>query len=86
MAAVQQNPVLNALVLLSEKRELTPEQEQALRERGLEMVASENIQYVVIDRDRASERLRALAIEVFQLQRLDGEGPFDLYRPARPGQ
>jgi hypothetical protein len=81
VAEVQRDPVLSALILLSEKRTLTSDQERALSEHGPEMIARANVQFVVIDRARASEALQEVAVRALRLRLVDVDGSFELYLP-----
>jgi hypothetical protein len=80
-ADLRRNPVLNALTLLSEGQTLTPDQTQAFMERGSQVLDEEKVRFVVIDRGRASDTLRELAIEAFHLRHIASDGPFELYQP-----
>ena len=76
---LRRNPVLNALALLSEGRRLTPEQEQRLLEAGERFVTRRRIGFVVVERWRASEELRGLAIKALRLEHVATDGEFELY-------
>jgi hypothetical protein len=78
---LRQTPVLNALALLSEGRSLPLGLEQTLLEQGSTFLQQKNVEFVVIDRARASTSLHDLAIRAFRLEQVDSEGPFELYRP-----
>jgi hypothetical protein len=80
-AELRRNPELNALTLLSENQPLTPEQAQALKDRGPQRLADDNVRFIVIDRSRASDLLRATAIDAFRLRFVASDGPFELYQP-----
>ena len=71
--------MLDALITLSEGRTLDPQRESALIARGPEFARSTPLEFVVIDRRRASPGLQAFATRAFRLKRVDGDGQFDLY-------
>jgi hypothetical protein len=73
--------VLNALVTLSERQALTPEQRTAARARGDAFLRRTRVAYVVIDETRASPELQAFAMDVLGLTLLEREGPLALYVP-----
>ncbi len=75
-------PILDALLTLSEGRDLTAEQRAAAfaaRDRFLDRA---RLGYVVIDRARASPELVRFAVELFGLQRIDRDGERELYVPG----
>jgi hypothetical protein len=74
-------PVLNALMLLSEGRRLTPEQDTAARERAGEFVRRTRLGYVVVNEKAASPALAEYAVDLFGLTLLTREGPLALYVP-----
>jgi hypothetical protein len=83
---LRENPVLNALATLSEGHTLTAEQRQSLLARAPTLARESNLGFVVVDRSRASNELRDLAIAAFQLETVDSDGVFELLRPRRePG-
>ncbi len=84
MAELQQDPVLNGLVRLSEQQVLPPSDEAALIDLGPTMVDRENVRFVVIDRSRASAALQHTAIRALRLHLVETDGSFDLYEPQRP--
>jgi hypothetical protein len=81
VAEAERDPVLHALILLSERRTLTSDEQRAFDERGPEMMAQQNVQFVIIDRIRASEVLRDVAIRALGLRLVDVDGVFELYQP-----
>jgi hypothetical protein len=76
----QRNPVLSALIRLSERKRLSPRELETLREQWPAFVQRMSIGYVVLDRDRGSEELHALA-ETLELDRLAEHRLLTLYRP-----
>ena len=81
-AELQRNPVLNALVLLSEEQPLTPDQMRALGDNAPRVLEEERVRFVVIDRARASPMLRTTAIDALRLRHLGSDAGFELYQPV----
>jgi hypothetical protein len=79
---LREEPMLDALVTLSEGGSLDPGRERALIERGPDFMRRAQIGFVVIDGMRASPQLRAFAVQALNLRRVDGEGVLDLYVPS----
>jgi hypothetical protein len=77
-------PVLNALMLLSEGRPLTPEQDRAARERAGEFVQRTRLGYVVVNEKAASPALAEYAVDLLGLTLLTREGSLALYVPRVP--
>ena len=75
--------MLDALITLSEGRTIDPQREAALIARGPGFARSTQVEFVVIDRTRASPGLQAFAMRAFRLKRIDGDAQFDLYVPER---
>jgi hypothetical protein len=85
----QTAPVLNALVVLSERQPLLPEQAAAARERAGDFLERTRLAYVMIDETRATPELQAFAIDLLGLTPVAREGPLALYVPraaAPPGR
>ena len=78
---MRQDPMLDALMTLSEGGSLDPSRERDLAEHGAEFVRRSRIGFVVIDGTRSSPELREFAVHALRLQRVDGEGAYDLYAP-----
>jgi hypothetical protein len=76
------DPVLNPLVLLSENRPVTADQERQLMAEAPAFAHRNSLGFVIIDRARTSETLRTTAIRAFRLQRIDRDREFELYAPA----
>lgn len=74
-------PVLNALTVLSERQELTPEQDAAARGRADAFLRRTRLAYVIIDEARATPELQAFATDLLGLTLLAREGPLALYAP-----
>jgi hypothetical protein len=79
VAAARRQPVLDALLTLSEGRQITAEQERRLVEDGPSFIKRRSIAFVVIDRTRTPERLRDLAIIAFGLHIVEADDAFELY-------
>ena len=82
VAQMRRRPVLNALVALSENRELSARTAARARRRADEFVDQARLGYVVIDTSRATSELRDFAIALFDLQRIETAGVFELYVPG----
>jgi hypothetical protein len=82
VAAVRRRPILNALIELSEGREISDERRQALKSVAASFVRGARLGYVVVDRSRASRPLIAFAVETLGLEKLGTWGERDLYRPV----
>jgi hypothetical protein len=76
--------MLDALILLSEGRELDASRAGALMMQGPAFIQGANISYVVIDRARASDALREFAVRAFDLEPIDMARPLELYRSRMP--
>jgi hypothetical protein len=81
-AEIRRDDVLDALMILSDGRPLSPGREQRLTEEGRAFTRRSNISFVVIDRSRASATLEAVARRAFRLELVETDGAFDLYRPG----
>ena len=81
VANVRRDPVVDALIWLSEGRDLDPSRRQTLMEEAPEFVKRATLGSVVIDRPRTPESLRAFATTTFRLELIDSDGDFELYRP-----
>jgi hypothetical protein len=78
---VRRDPVLDALAILSENQLLPADKARALVEHGPAWLARQNVQFVVVDRLRASVALRELTIRALQLELVSIDGELELYRP-----
>ena len=79
---VRRDPVLDALAILSENQLLPAEKERALVAHGPAWLARQNVQFVVVDRLRASVALRELTTRALQLELVSIDGELELYRPV----
>jgi hypothetical protein len=82
IAQLRQDPLLDALITLSEGGTLDGVREAALVERGPEFIRRGRIGYVVIDNERTPPRLRNFAVRALQLRHVAAEGSYDLFAPA----
>ena len=80
---VRSQPVLAALMALSENRSLPPKTYEEFRRDAPEFLQRTNIRYVIIDRSRLPPNLDAVAIDALNLTLVDVDGAFELYRPVR---
>jgi hypothetical protein len=77
-------PVRRALVTLSERRPLSPSAAGQARRGAAAFVVQANLGYVVVDAARTTPELRAFAVEIFDLIKIDEGGGYELYVPKRP--
>jgi hypothetical protein len=78
---IRHDPMLDALITLSEGGTLTEDRRRTLIEQGPEFIRQTRIGFVVVDGVRSSPQLREFAVRALRLRRVDGEGPYDLYTP-----
>ncbi len=78
----RRDPMLDALITLSEGGALDPERARALVAQGPEFVRRARLGFVVIDTSRTPAGLRTFALEAFRLRRLDAEAEFELWLPG----
>ena len=83
VTVIRRNSMVDALVWLSEDRPLDDSRRPLLLEAGPSFVRQANVGFVIVDRARTPEVLRDFAIRAFQLELVETDGPFELYRPAR---
>jgi hypothetical protein len=76
---MHQDPMLDALMTLSEGGTLDTPRAGRLIEGGPQFLQRTRIRFVVIDTARTSLALREFAAHAFRLVRVDGEGPYELY-------
>jgi hypothetical protein len=79
--AMRSNPMLDALMLLSEGGNLPAETVARLIDLGPVWTERSKIGFVVIDRGRSTPALRDFAIDALRLEHVDTDGDLDLYRP-----
>jgi hypothetical protein len=84
IADVRREPMTDALIWLSEGRELGDSRRRLLAAAGPSFVNRANVGFVVIDRERTPDSLRQFAIDALALHLVDSDGHFELYRPALP--
>jgi len=77
----RRDTMLDALIWLSEGRELDASRWRSLVESGPGFVERANIGFVVIDRRRTTRAMREFANTAFELQLIDADGDFELYAP-----
>jgi hypothetical protein len=74
--------MVDALIWLSEDRALDESRRRTLIEDGPAFVHRARLGFVVVDRARTPDALRAFAIDAFGLELIDTSGEFELYRPT----
>jgi hypothetical protein len=80
-ADIQREPMTNALIWLSEGRELDSSRRPWLLADGPSFVDRSKVGFVVIDRERTPPALREFALAAFGLRLVDVDGNFELYEP-----
>jgi hypothetical protein len=78
----RRDPMLDALIWLSEGRELDASRWRSLIDGGPVFVQRAKVGFVVIDRGRTTRELREFAVRAFELQLIDTDGDFELHRPG----
>lgn len=79
--ALRREPVLAALMTLSENRSLPPDDYEALRRDAPGFLRRANVGFVVIDRSRLPAALAGVAETGLGLTFVKADGVFELYRP-----
>ena len=77
--------MLDALMWLSEGKVLDPSRDRSLVEAGPAFAQRANVAFVVVDCARTPEALREFAIRAFNLQLIEADGVFELYKPSFDG-
>jgi hypothetical protein len=80
--AIRSYPILDALMHLSEGSLLEPGAAERLAANAPQFLARADVGYVVIDHARASPALVDFAIHTFNLEELESDGSFVLFRPV----
>ena len=80
----RRDPMLDALIWLSEGRELDASRWRSLAEAGPAFVERANVGFVVIDRRRTTRAMREFVNTAFELQLIESDGELELYRPRLP--
>jgi hypothetical protein len=78
----RRDPMMDALIWLSEGHELDASRWAALVEAGPAFAERTRIGFVMIDQARASDAIREFALRAFNLEFVEADGVFELYRPA----
>ena len=78
----RRDPMLDALIWLSEGRELDASRWRSLIEAGPAFAERAKVGFVVIDRRRTTPAMREFAVRAFGLQLIDTDGDFELHVPA----
>ena len=80
--AIRSYVMLDALIRLSEGKPLESGTDEILAADAPQFLQRANVGYVVIDQTRASPALIDFAMRTLNLEELESDGPFVLYRPA----
>lgn len=81
IADVRQEPILDALITLSEGGTLAADHDRDVTRQAMEFVRRARIGFVVIDNSLTTPQLREFAVRALRLQRVDGDEQYDLYAP-----
>jgi hypothetical protein len=81
IADMQKQPVVNALLRLSEGQSLGPDEVTALAQDVPAFLDRARLGYVVIDRSRTTDPSVTVVIKLLQLTYIAADGPYELYRP-----
>jgi hypothetical protein len=81
---MHQDPMLDALMMLSEGGTLDSDRAERLINGGPQFLQRTRIGFVVIDTARTSLALREFALRAFRLVRVDGQAPYELYSTGSP--
>ena len=84
IADIRREPMSEALIWLSEGRELDSSRRPWLLADGPSFVDRSKVGFVVIDRERTPPALREFALAAFALRLVGVDGNFELYEPAPP--
>jgi hypothetical protein len=84
VSSLRRNDVLDALIVMSEGGALPEGREADLVAAGPAFVRAAQLGFVIVDRRRTSAQLIDFAIKAFRLERVDVDGPLELFEP-RPG-
>jgi hypothetical protein len=76
---LQRDPVTRALAILSENRQLSPNDETAMLEDAPAFLRKNHIGLVVIDREKTSDLFQGLVIKAFRLRHLETNGSLSLF-------
>ena len=76
---LQRDPVTRALAMLSENRQLSPNDETAMLEDAPAFLRKNHIGLVVIDREKTSDLFQGLVIKAFRLRHLETNGSLSLF-------
>jgi hypothetical protein len=79
---VRRDPMLDAMIWLSEGHELDASRWRSLIDSGPIFAQRANLGFVVIDRRRTTRELREFAVRAFELQLIDTDGDFELHLPG----
>jgi hypothetical protein len=82
LAAMREQPTLDALLKLSEGQALAPDHAARIRDRAPGFLRRANVGYVVIDQAAAPRVLTEFVIEAWRLEEIDRTGNLILYRPV----
>ena len=82
--AMRREPVLNALMTLSENRPLSADQNRQLVAETPAFLQRTKVAFVVVDRARLPAAFDAVALTGLRLELVDVDGAFELYRPGSP--
>ncbi len=82
--AIRREPVLDALMTLSENQPLSTDQARHLVTEAPAFLQRANVAFVVVDRARLPAAFDAVALAALRLELVEVDGGFELYRPSAP--
>jgi hypothetical protein len=82
LSAVRSQPTLDAIMMMSEGRELAPAHAAWIRARGRGFIERANIGYVVVDESRSPQSLTEFVVDAWRLTEVARDAGLVLYRPA----
>lgn len=83
-ASAEESPVLRAIYALSERRPLPEGWAEKAHDTSRRFLERSCVRYVVVDKRRASQELRAFATEVLELKSIYQDDQYELLTPTDP--
>lgn len=83
VSEIRRIDMIDALIVLSEGGTIAPQREETLVASGPMFLREANLGFVIVDRRSASRPLVDFAVHALRLERVEVDGMFELYQPAR---